>query len=244
MKKKAVANSPKAGARHLKNRVRDILTTMEIAPALDELYQLPARQVINPLFSFLYREDNHLKWAAVTAMGAIVARLADEDMEAARVIVRRLMWNLNDESGGIGWGSPEAMGEILACHKTLAKEYARILISYACEDGNFQEHELIQRGVLWGIGRLSQVRPDLVRHAVPYLIPYLKSRDAGIRGLAAWIMGLLGAEEARPCLEHLADDEARLQVYLERRLVEFSVKELAEEALPFTFHLRESDSYP
>jgi len=40
--------------------------------------------------------------------------------------MRRLMWNLNDESGGIGWGNPEAMGEILACHEALANEYAPI----------------------------------------------------------------------------------------------------------------------
>jgi hypothetical protein len=141
------------------------------------------------------------------------------------------MWNLNDESGGIGWGSPEAMGEILACHEALAKEYHQILISYAREDGNFQEHELMQRGVLWGIGRLSQVRDDLMKDAAPYLMPYLKSPDATVRGLAVWIMGLLGAGEARPGLEHLAEDEAGLQIYIDRRLIKLRVKDLAVEAL-------------
>jgi hypothetical protein len=46
-------------------------------------------------------------------MGEVMAHLADKDMESARVIMRRLMWSLNDESGGIGWGAPEAMGEIV-----------------------------------------------------------------------------------------------------------------------------------
>ncbi len=63
-------------------------------------------------------------------MGRVAADLADRDMESARVVVRRLMWNLNDESGGIGWGSPEAMGEIMACHEGLAEEYSCILISF------------------------------------------------------------------------------------------------------------------
>ena len=36
------------------------------------------------------------------------------------------MWTLNDESGGIGWGSPEVMGEILAAHKGLAEIQGRI----------------------------------------------------------------------------------------------------------------------
>ncbi|NIR18057.1 MAG: HEAT repeat domain-containing protein, partial [Desulfobacterales bacterium] len=80
-----------------------------------------------------YNEDQDVRWSAVKAMGRVVAKMADEDMESARVIMRRLMWNLNDESGGIGWGSPEAMAEILTCHDGLAKEYAHILISYARE---------------------------------------------------------------------------------------------------------------
>lgn len=140
------------------------------------------------------------------------------------------MWNLNDESGGIGWGSPEAMGEILTSQETLAKEYNQILISYVRKDGNFQEHELMQRGVLWGIGRLSQVRPDLVKDAIPYLRPYLKSSDAGARGLAAWIMGLLGVKAAISDLEHLTEDESEFRMYRDCRFIRLRVKDLAEEA--------------
>ena len=61
-------------------------------------------------------------------MGALVFSLAEQDMESARVVMRRLMWNLNDESGGIGWGSPEAMGEIMARHSGLAEEYSKISV--------------------------------------------------------------------------------------------------------------------
>jgi hypothetical protein len=217
--------------RVLKQKVLELLKSADFDRALEELYSWPARQVINPLFSFLYNIDEQIRWRAVIAMGTVVAKLADEDMESARVIMRRLMWNLNDESGGIGWGSPEAMGEILACHEALAEEYNRILISYAKEDGNFQEHELMQRGVLWGIGRVSRVRPEQVKDAGPYIMPYLDSPDAVVRGLAAWIMGLLGVKDARPGLEKLTDDEAEIEIFLESRFVKRRVKELAKEAL-------------
>jgi HEAT repeat protein len=192
---------------------------------------MPGRKVINPLFSLLFDRDERIRWAAVSSMGAVVAELADEDMEAGRVIMRRLMWNLNDESGGIGWGSPEAIGEILARHGELAKEYAPILISYTREDGNYLEHELLQRGLLWGIGRLSQVRPHLVQDAVRDLIPYLESGDATVRGLAAWVMGLLRVDGARHGVEKLREDEAEIQIYIDRRLLTRQVKELAEESL-------------
>ncbi len=231
MTKKTGVNSQKAGGRHLKKRVRAILTSMELDAALDELYQLPARQVINPLFSFLYQGDDHLRWTAIIVMGGMVARLADEDMEAARVIIRRLMWNLNDESGGIGWGSPEAMGEILACHEDLAEEYAHILISYAKKDGNYLEYDMLQRGLLWGIARLSQVRPDLVRDAVLHIVPYLESEDPAVRGMSACIMGLLKVREAGRALELLKDDDAEFQTWVDHRLVKRQVKEMAVTAL-------------
>lgn len=217
--------------RILKRRVFELLQSNDSRIALEELCQHPPRKVINSLFSFLYDSDPRIKWNAVTAMGAVVAKLALEDTESARDIVRRLMWNLNDESGGIGWGSPEAMGEILARSEILGNEYSKMLISYAREDGNYQEQELMQRGVLWGIGRVSEVYPELVKDATPYITRYLQSSDSSVRGHAAWLMGLLGAEEARSKLEHLLKDTAVFQIFRDHRLIEVQVREMAEEAI-------------
>ena len=225
-----MSSKPLSG-RALKQRIYDLLKSADLDRAFQELGQLPSKQVINSLFSFLHNADQDAKWAAVKAIGAIVAKIADEDMESARVIMRRLMWNLNNESGGIGWGSPEAMGEILANHEGLAKEYAHILISYTREDGNYLEHELLQRGLLWGIGRLCQVRPYLVQDAAPYLTPYLRSRDATVRGLAAWIMGLLGINEASLRLRRHRNDKSQIQVFTERGLITCRVMDLVEQAL-------------
>lgn len=224
-------DTPRQGGRVFKQIVLELLKSTDSESALDDLFRFPARQVINTLFSYLYNNDEQVRWRTVTAFGAVVASLADKDMEEGRIIMRRLMWNLNNESGGIGWGSPEAMGEILACHEGLTKEYAKILMSYTMEKGNYLEHEILQRGLLWGIGRLSQVRPELVKDAATYLIPYLKSPDDTVRGLAAWTLGLLRAEEARPDLEQLTEDEAEVQMYMDRRLTKRRVKKLVDEAL-------------
>ncbi len=217
--------------RDLKRKVSALLQSDGLDETLEKLCQLPARQVINPLFSFLLSSHEQIRWRAVTAMGAVVAKLAEKDIESARVIMRRLMWSLNDESGGIGWGAPEAIGEIIACHEGLAKEYANVLISYVREDGNFLEYEPLQRGAAWGIGRVAQTRPDLVQDAVPHLLLFLGSPDATVRGLAAWTLGLLGAEAARPQLEALLRDDAPVSVYLDRKLVRSSVSDLTKEAL-------------
>jgi hypothetical protein len=215
----------------LKRRVIEILKTHNPGVALREILRFPLRSVVNPLFSLIQDGDESVKWAAVRAMGAVVAKLADQDMEAARIIMRRLMWNLNDESGGIGWGSPEAMAEILATHDGLAREYARILISYLREDGNLLENEVLQAGVLWGIGRVAEVHPDLVKTSVPHLKLFLNSANPNHRGLAARIMGLLHVAEARSEIEGLTKDATEIMVFLGTKLQKRTVGELAQEAL-------------
>jgi hypothetical protein len=217
--------------RSLKKQLFDLLNQGDSDKALAEMGGLPPRQIINPLLSFIQSGNEKVKWGSVKAIGHVVGQMADRDLEAARVIMRRLMWTLNDESGGIGWGSPEAMGEIMAIHRGLAQEYAHILISYARQDGNYLEHEGLQRGLLWGIGRLSETRPELVRESAGLFLPYLESRDAVIRGLAVRLMGLLRVKEAQPVLQTLAEDESAIALVIENRLAATRVKDLAEEAL-------------
>jgi hypothetical protein len=215
----------------LRRRVLGLLKTHDPDVAVREILRLPLRSVANPLFSLIQHGDERIKWVAARAMGAVVAKLADQDREGARVIMRRLMWSLNDESGGIGWGSPEAMGEILASHGGLAREYAHILISYLSKDGNFVENEVLQAGVLWAIGRLAEVHPDLAQSSVPHLKLFLNSPNPSHRGLTAWIMGLLHVSEARSELEGLTNDQAELMIFSGARLEKHTVGELAKEAL-------------
>jgi hypothetical protein len=219
------------GNRELKQKILTLLKEEKFDKGLEKICQLPARQAVNPLFSFFHNTDELIKWHAVAAMGAVVAGLGDHDMESARVVMRRLMWNLNDESGGIGWGSPEAMGEIMARHAALADEYAYLLVSYVNEDGNYIEHPILQRGVLWGLGRLAHVRPMLVKHAATFLLPYLRSEDAVHRGLAAWIAGALDSGLTKSLLQYLVNDNARIKIFLGMHLMERTIGQLAKEAL-------------
>ncbi len=221
----------KWGHRDFKEKVFHLLAAEDFNQSLETFCRLSARRVINPLFSFLCSTESHIRWRAITATGAVVANLAKEDMESARVVMRRILWNLNDESGTIGWGLPEAMGEIMAQHEGLAREYANILISYIRQDGNFMEHEPLQRGVLWGLGRLAQTRPELLNDAISYLHQFLGSEDATIRGLAAWTMGLLGVGQADSGLERLLGDEAEVRLYLNGKERVCRVSDLAREAL-------------
>lgn len=199
--------------------------------ALPAIMAVPPRQVINPLFGALYSCDRRTRWHAVTAMGAVVAALADQDMESARVIMRRLMWNLNDESGGIGWGSPEALGEIMARHAGLAREYAPILISYLNPQGNFLEHEGLQEGVVWAAGRMAHVDGLWVRDAAPFLENLFSSSNVQLRGLAVWAAGPVATPSMRPGLERLCEDPAHFTLFWRRRFVQCAIAQLSADAL-------------
>lgn len=189
------------------------------------------RLVLSALFSFYFDRDQLLRWRAIKATGEIVANMADENMESARIVMRRLMWTLNDESGGIGWGSPEAMGEIMACHPRLADEYHRILISYLMEDGNYLEHEVLQRGALWAVARLAEVRPDLCAKAKGLEKPYFSSEDKEIRGLAAMLAGLFRNEDALGELESLTSDESMIEFYENCEIRKIKLSKIAADAI-------------
>ena len=195
-------------SRQIKPRIRELLVAAETDSdaSMASICRYPARQSVNALISFFCDREEIIRWRAIAAIGRVVAMLAEENMESARVIMRRLMWSLNDESGGIGWGSPEAMGEIMSRNLRLADEFSRILRSYIRQDENFLEHETLQRGVLWGIGRLAQVYPMHLSQTDGHLLSFLESEDAIHRGYAAWALGNLKSGQAAPLIEKLFKD--------------------------------------
>lgn len=241
MSEKNKRNTTDMSTRKIKQQILALLQEYDLTEIQDELVKLPAKEVINALFAAICRSEERLRWYAVSAMGRAVARLAEEDMEEARIVMRRLLWSLNEESGGIGWGAPEAMAEIFCCHEGLAEEYVHMLLSYMRPDGdgphqegNFLEHETLQRGLLWAAGRLAQGRRELAlaKGMAADLPQYLHSPDAVVCGLAAWAIGLLG--DCCPRLERLHElktDATQLQLYEEGCFSTVTVGELAEQAI-------------
>lgn len=160
-------------------------------------------------------------------MGVVVSGMAETSMEDARIIMRRLMWMLNEESGGIGWGVPEAMGEVMAINRNLAEEFNRILISYADENGNYIEHTPLMKGVLWGIGRLSEAWPDLAETAAPHTRCFLFSDEPLNRGLATIILRNLNDPESNGRLEQLKLDQSFINIYKDGSFKSFMISDIA-----------------
>ncbi len=176
----------------LRKLVRSLLESPDFEEALRKIDIAP-KKMINPLLCFLFETGEVIRWRAVRGVGITVSAIAEKALEPARTIMRRLIWSLNDESGGIGWGAPEAMGEIMAENEALAREYYRILVSYIDENGNLLENDELERGVMWGIDRLAQKRPELLREWTGPLLAQLNSPDPVKRGLALRTLLFLAA---------------------------------------------------
>jgi len=222
-------NKAPLSGRRLKAAISTWLKDGDIHGITKLLADHPARLTINSLISCFCSSNPVSAWMARVAAGRITARLSETDMESARVIMRRFMWMLNDESGGIGWGVPEAMAEAIACSRLLADEYASIFSSYAFMDQNYLEFPALQRGLLWGIGRVAEVSPGLVSETGDIVIGFMSSPDPVHRGYAAWAAGNLGI--GREALEKLVNDKARVMIFINEHLTEKPVSELAAIAL-------------
>lgn len=213
-----------------------LLKDLNFEEALARIGQEPPGRMVKALFSCLCSCDEQIKWYAVSGMGQVVADLARDDMENARVVMRRFMWMLNDESGGIGWGIPEAMAEVMARHQQMAGEYAHMLVAFMREDGFYLELLPLQRGLMWGLGRLAATNQEnrnllLGKDVALYLQPYLRSSDPVVRGLAARAAGFLMDQGLLAGLHGIVDDHCPLTVYDNGKFIAGQVGELARKSL-------------
>jgi len=111
---------------------------------------------------------------AIEAIGILSKEIAKTRPEAVRNLIGRLLWMIRDESGGIGWSSPEILGEIVRNNPVLFPDVAPIIASFLDED-------MLSAGVLRAIGRIGEVNTELVKHTIPNIIPYLQNSNHNLQ---------------------------------------------------------------
>ncbi len=230
--------------RQLKKDVINLLEESSTKELPEKLCNYQPYRLINPLFIALCHPNEKVRWHAVISFGWLVSAIAEKDLEAARVVMRRFLWSLNDESGGIGWGSPESMAEIMCHSSSLRNEFLHMLISYMkedgenlFEDGNYLELPMLQRGLLWGVGRLCEDhrRKMIEQRIVDDIRAYLTSPDAYVIGLAIRCLGLLGDKSGLEQNRHLQGCNEILHLFINREFHSISVAELFQNCLQMTF---------
>jgi hypothetical protein len=109
--------------------------------------------------------DEAEKWHAVHALGRLVADRTLVSDSQVEELLRRFLWALSDESGAVPYGIPEAMAEVLLNRPEHQDRYVPILGSCLASD-EMSQTGTIERGVLWGLGRLGRATADHAPHAL------------------------------------------------------------------------------
>lgn len=183
------------------------------------------KRVLSFLTALTYDHDRLVSWRAVEALGMAAARIAEDDPEYVRIHLRRLSWLLNDESGGIGWRAPEAMGEIICRRPELFDMFIPFLFNLM--DSEPKDAIQFRTGWLWAIGRLASVRPSEAQAAMPWILPCLEDPDPQVCGMALWCLGQLGKELPDGISRAFYKDRRQVEIYSNQQIIQQTIGGLA-----------------
>jgi hypothetical protein len=217
---------------------KKVITALE-SQDYDSLFDLLSEhnRTMRIIIALTYDKQKLLAWRAIEGIGILSKTIAAEDPQEVRNLVGRLLWMIRDESGGIGWSSPEMLGEIVRNNPELCADIAPIIIS-------FHEEEPLLPGILWAAARIGEINRELMLPSVEDILPFLKHHSPAIRGLAAFAAGMIGAKEAHPELSGMASDSNIVLLYDKGALTEKTVGENGDRAPLWKGSLDKSFSIP
>jgi len=228
----------KLKGRKLKSKVFDILQDDDWHKSLIELVAIQKATITSALLSFVYNSNPIIKWRAVASFGILTKILSENDIDKIRTIVRRCIWMLTEESGGIPWGVPEVIGEILANNEMMANEFNNMLMSYIYEtDGpeNYLEHTTLRQGVYWGILRLSQSFPQKVKEFQYIIEQRIKCETDTL--IIAYLMNIITIAEIENLKEYLnqfSGDDRQVEIFINNDFVKTDLSSIVKKSIDLT----------
>jgi hypothetical protein len=178
------------------------------------------------LFSLVYDANELVKWRAIEATGKVAVILAKKGYEKIRNLIRQQLWLMNDESGGLGWHSPEIIGEILVNVPPLIYEYGQLLMAF------FKE-EPFERGSHLAVYRVASINPKLYAYKTKDLIASLNQPDKYIQAYTILALGEIDSGQVKKVEKSFSNDTEKIQIYDFKtgQLVSTDLKRIVEKVL-------------
>jgi hypothetical protein len=174
----------------------------------------------------LYDLDERLRWPAIETVAKVMKNWWDSGKEEkVRIYIRTLFWSMNDESGGIGWSSPQTVAEIIVNNPVLIDPYGSMMIAHCIDE------PLLLKGCFWGIGRMGGLIRESIKFFQDKILEVLSNDDVEVLGIAAWAMGEAGFALAAPFLEKLRFRSEPVTIYMDGIFYEKPLGEWIKEAL-------------
>ncbi|MFH1726592.1 MAG: DVU0298 family protein [Elusimicrobiota bacterium] len=170
------------------------------------------------------------KWRAVSAMG-VAAGEGGVGADKVERQVQRFLWAMNEESGAVPYGVPEALGEILALRPELKGRILPLLVSYVADKELFQTGPILA-GAIWALGRAGVHDAEEMRRALPGLKAALLNGGPDVRGAALWTSARLGlAKDLEDQIRPLSADPDAACLMIDGKIEEVAIADLAKRAL-------------
>lgn len=226
----------KLSGKKLKNVIIDLLNSDnwegELIPFIDYF----GAKLTNSFFSASYSENKLVSYRAIRSFGLLTKKLSKSEREKIRILVRKCIWMLTEESGGIPWRIPEIIGEIMSNDKFIAEEFCDILFSYIneVESGpeNYLEHLPIRKSVYIGINTLSEKYPKIILNRKNIIEQRFQNENDP--EAIAYLSMIVAKSNLITCDEHLkkfVSNDAIIEYYREDVLVKKSLSQIIQESL-------------
>lgn len=189
-------------ARRSKEKAKALLEKKDLQGILE--WAGSSRGALSTLNSLTFEEDELIRWRATEALGRVAAEKAKTNLEAVKDLITRMLWSMNDESGGLGWHAPEAIGEVLA-------NVPAIILIYSKQLPHFFHEEPFERGAYMAVARLAEVAPDAFAHCAAVLRLSMVDPDPYVRAYAYRALKALGEHET--VKDRLVGDGSPLRIY-------------------------------
>lgn len=212
------------GQNLIKVQVRELLINKDYDRLVDLCEQ--DRHFWQAVRFCLYDIDESIRWPAIEAAAKLMKQWwQSKRQEKVREFIRNLFWSMNDESGGMGWSSPQTIAETIVNIPEIIDPYGSMMIAHSIEEPP------LMKGGLWGIGRLGRMISDAVDFFQDKILIAFQSDDAETLGLAAWAMGEVRSKPALPFLEKLLQRKEPVRIYVKSAFFEKPLGQWAEEAI-------------
>ena len=137
---------------------------------------------------------------------------------------------LTEESGGIAWGAPEVIGEIITRLPKLTEEYIELLFSYAYETeddkDNYLEFIPFRRGVYWGILRVARENNEPIKKQEDILMERIEIEEDPEILIYIFLIGR--AIKSDSIINHSKFNEIRdaiFELYLDESFGKYSISQ-------------------
>jgi hypothetical protein len=208
----------------IKAQVRELLEQREYEHLVDLC--VIDRHAWQELRFRLYEIDERIRWSAIEASAKLMKRWWQlKQQEKVRDFIRNLFWSMTDESGGIGWSSPQTISETIVNIPEILDPYGSMMIAYSIEEAP------LMKGGLWGIGRLGKMIADSMDFFQEKILAVFQNDDPEVLGLAAWAMGEVGFKPSLSLLESLRERNEPVRIYTNGDFYEKPLGQWAEEAV-------------